>query len=558
MFQAVKTEQVQAAPVLNDFRELPIYALQESPTNPRRSFDEVKLFELAQSIRSQGVLVPLIVRELDLDRFEVVAGARRFRAARLAAVAFVPVRVVQLTDTQVLEYQLIENAIREDVHPYEEAMAYKALLETSEPRYDVASIAAKTGRSVTHVYQRMRLAELIPEAAEAFQANQITAGHAVLISRLPQDQQKAALAAAFREDWRTKDKSAVAVRELSQWIRENLMLTLADSVFDRDSAALLPAAGACVTCLKRTGANAELFDDFAADDRCLDAACFRAKVDAYIALQKEKTAGLVQITRAYYTNARGEENVLTRNEYTIIAPKQRTEDADGETAPAEPAPCSRATSAIVVEGPGKRGQVVQVCADPECEVHGKPNHRAEQEAAARQREREWKRQQEERAKHRDANRRLLDAVLDAVPKSLTRDDYEMLVVAAIDRLEYEVFDAACERYNIDTDEVHEPDAAALEFRKLTQGATEAQLVRMMVELALLPSGFSDESLRPHDPLASAAARYGVSLKPKKQSTSKGAKCAPKAESKGAKPKTTPKPRVVGKKAANTAKKGGAA
>jgi ParB family transcriptional regulator, chromosome partitioning protein len=167
--------QVQPVPVLNDFRELPIYALQESPTNPRRSFDEAKLFELAQSIRSQGVLVPLIVRELDVDRFEVVAGARRFRAARLAELDSVPVRVVQLTDTQVLEYQLIENAIREDVHPYEEAMAYKALLDTSEPRYDVASIAAKTGRSITHVYQRLRLAELIPDAAEVFQANQITA-----------------------------------------------------------------------------------------------------------------------------------------------------------------------------------------------------------------------------------------------------------------------------------------------------------------------------------------------------------------------------------------------
>src|SRR5689334_19858201 len=253
----------QSAFVKHDFREVPIYALQESPTNPRRSFDEAKLQELAQSIRSQGVLVPLIVRDLDLDRFEVVAGARRFRAACLAELASVPVRVVQLTDTQVLEYQLIENAIREDVHPYEEAMAYKTLLETSEPRYDVASIAAKTGRSVTHVYQRLRLAELIPDAAEVFQANQITAGHAVLIARLPLDQQKDALAAAFREDWRTKEKHAIPVRELAQWIRENVMLTLAEAVFDCEDPELVPAAGACVACPKRTGANTALFDDFA-------------------------------------------------------------------------------------------------------------------------------------------------------------------------------------------------------------------------------------------------------------------------------------------------------
>lgn len=84
MLQAVETRaQVQPVPVLNDFPELPICAPQESPTNPRRSFDEARLFELDQSIRSQGVLVPLIVRELDLDRFEVFRGHKpRTRPAR--------------------------------------------------------------------------------------------------------------------------------------------------------------------------------------------------------------------------------------------------------------------------------------------------------------------------------------------------------------------------------------------------------------------------------------------------------------------------------------------
>jgi hypothetical protein len=150
---------------------------------------------------------------------------------------------------------------------------------------------------------------------------------------------------------------------------------------------------------------------------------------------------------------------------------------------------------------------------------------------------------------------LLDAVLNAVPKSLTRDDYEMLVVAAIERLDYEAFDAACERYNIDTDEVHGPDAAAFDLRKLAKGKTEAQLVRMLVELALLPSGFSDEPLLPHDPLASAAARYGVSLTAKKQAKAKTTKCAPTADSKKPKSTTATKPKAAPKKAA---KKGGAA
>jgi len=89
----------------------------------------------------------------------------------------------------------------------------------------------------------------------------------------------------------------------------------------------------------------------------MDAACFKAKVDAHIAQQKEKSAGLIQITRAYYTNNKGEEKVLTRNEYTIIEPEKPAVIADDGT---KQSPCSRATDAIVVEGPGKRGELVHV------------------------------------------------------------------------------------------------------------------------------------------------------------------------------------------------------
>lgn len=542
--------QSETTEVLHNFRILPVYTLQESPTNPRRSFDEAKLHELAQSIRAQGVLVPLIVRPLDIDRFEVVAGARRFRAARLAEVPTVPVRVVELSDAQTLEYQLIENAIREEVHPYEEAMAYKALLEMTEPRYDVTSIAAKTGKSISHVHGRLRMAELIPEAAEQFQANRITAGHALLIARLPQEQQRQALDAAFRDDWRTKEKHAVSVRELAQWIRENLMLTLADAVFDREDADLVPAAGACVTCPKRTGANTALFEDFPQDDRCLDASCFKSKVTAHIALQMQNNSGLIQITRAYYSNNR-ENNVLTRNEYTVVEPKKDAES------PEQP-PCPKATTAIVVEGPGKPGELVQVCADPECKVHSKPNYRAEQEAAARQREEEWKRGQQAREKNRENNRRLLDAVLEKVPKVLTRADLEMLVFASIDRLGYEKWDAVCERYKIDTDEVHEPDAAAFELRKKAQASTEPQLTRMLVEFALLPSGYSDEPLEHIDVLASAARRYDVSLSPKNAVKPKAAKCGPKGKSKVKKTRKATSAPVSKAARATEATKGGAA
>ena len=513
------TQQTETA----DFRTLAIDQLRESSTNPRRTFNEAKLQELAQSIRSQGILVPLIVRKNAPETFEVVAGARRFRAAQLTELFALPVRVVELTDSEAITLQLVENAIREDVHPYEEAMAYKALLETAEPPCDVAAIALKTGRSVTHIYGRLRMAELIPEAAEIFQANQITAGHAVLIARLPQEQQKEALKAAFRQDWQSKEKQAVSVRELAQWIRDTLMLTLADAVFDREDPSLFPPAGACVTCPTRTGANTALFDDFLQDDRCLLASCFHQKVENHIAREKQNNQGLIQITRAYYTQTKGEEPTLTRGEYTVVEPETIDQAGTEKTAP-----CSTVTSAIVVEGPGKRGEIIQVCADSNCAVHSKPNHRAEQEAVTRQREEEWQARQQERTANREKNRQLLDSVLGQIPKVLKRADFETLLFAVIERLESDDWEAIAERYKIDTDDFQEPDAAAFELRNKAESATDSQLVHMLFELALLPFGYSEEQLEFTNPLASAARRYESLLTAKKTTKVKGAQCSPQA------------------------------
>ena len=105
--------------------------------------------------------------------------------------------------------------------------------------------------------------------------------------------------------------------------------------------------------------------------------------------------------------------------------------------------------------------------------------------------------------------------------------HETLVFATIERLQYEDWDAVCERYKINTDEMREPDAAGFELRKRAQEATEPQLIRMLMELALLPSGWSDEPLEHNDPLASVARRYEVSLTAKKTPKAKSAKCEPK-------------------------------
>jgi ParB family transcriptional regulator, chromosome partitioning protein len=180
------------------YRDLPLTQLQESPFNPRKRFEQSSLEELAQSIRAQGVLAPLLVRELEPERFEIVAGSRRFRASQIAGLEQVPVRVVTLSDVEAQLAMAVENLQREDVHPLEEARAFANLLHQ---QYDIATIAAKVGRSERFVAERIRLNELIPPIAQAFLEDKITAGHALLIAKLPTSQQPEAFRAAFRRTW---------------------------------------------------------------------------------------------------------------------------------------------------------------------------------------------------------------------------------------------------------------------------------------------------------------------------------------------------------------------
>ncbi len=138
--------------ISNEYRSVPISILVESATNPRKRFDEKNLEELAASMRAQGILAPLLVRELEESKYEVVAGARRLRAAKLAELGKLPVRVVKLTDAGAIEAQCVENLQREDIHPLEEALGFKSLLELGEPAYTIATISSRAGKSEAYVY----------------------------------------------------------------------------------------------------------------------------------------------------------------------------------------------------------------------------------------------------------------------------------------------------------------------------------------------------------------------------------------------------------------------
>ena len=183
----------------------------ELPTNPRGSkFEGAEFNELVASIKEKGVLMPILVRP-QKGKYEVVAGNRRFRAAQTLRLSEIPARVVEISDTEVREAQIVENLQRADVHPLEEGTAYRNLIEQSG--YDVAAVAAKVGKSESYVRDRLVLTNLIKPGQTAFRSGAMTAGHAALIARLDEKQQKDAVEYASDE----YDRPSTA--DLREWIQ---------------------------------------------------------------------------------------------------------------------------------------------------------------------------------------------------------------------------------------------------------------------------------------------------------------------------------------------------
>lgn len=464
-----------------EYRDLPLNLLTESTTNPRRIFEDASLRELADSIRTQGVLSPLLVRPLTEQSFEIVAGARRFRAAQMAETATVPVRIVYLSDAQALEAQLIENLQRRDVHPLEEAQGFRALLNLDEPKYSIEQIGAKVGKSPAYVAQRLKLTELIPAVAEAFYAERIGVGHALLLAKLPPSQQEKALPACFREDWSSGDSKVRAillpVRTLQVWIDNNVLLVLKSAPFDKRDAQLVPAAGSCADCPKRTGHNKLLFADFKAADSCTDPACYASKVEAHIAQIVAAKPELVQISTAYGRQAEGSA-VLSRNRYTEI----RTEKAASkeEAKRLEFKVCKFTRDAIVTDG-SERGELRKVCNEPTCPVHHPPRPTSRSNDDKCKAEQEKRRREEAIANATGI--RVLSSIGAAVPVRLTKRDLQFVMEKLAALLDERRLEILARQHGIKRTK----DAEAIDklFTAFVRRADEGTLGRLLVESTIL-------------------------------------------------------------------------
>ena len=163
---------------------LPIYEIENNRSQPRTDFDEEALNELTESIRLHGVLQPLLVRPVPGGRYQIVAGERRWRAARQAGLSEVPVIIRDLDDTQVMLLAMIENLQREQLNPAEEAEGYRRLRD--EFGLTQEEIAEKVGKSRPSVANALRLTGLEPEIMAMLRDGSISVGHAKVILSLPE------------------------------------------------------------------------------------------------------------------------------------------------------------------------------------------------------------------------------------------------------------------------------------------------------------------------------------------------------------------------------------
>jgi len=500
-------------PVVSSIQDIPLGRIRESKTNPRRFFDEVKLAELADNIRQHGVLQPILLRPLpegEAGTFELVAGTRRYRASKLAKRESIPATVRDLTDGQALELQVIENVQRVDVHPLDEAQGYAALIDLQPDTYTVETIASRVGRSPAYVSGRLRLIQLIPEAKQAFYEDKLTVAHAFEIARLQPNDQRRALHECFPQYRNAaailKDKKAEAttVRELRAWIEREIHLDLTNAPFDPQDETLLPKAGACARCPKRTGSNPLLFPEVRQKSICTDRECYRAKVEALVQIHakplEEKGEKPLRVSQAPAWQANGHaKDVLFEGQY-------RKAKAKGE--------CPNTKAAVLIDGKSA-GSIFYLCQSEKCDIHNRVTRYQPTPQEHAQRKKEALAERVEKL----SRVRILEAIRKKLPDALSRPDLEMVALDYFRRLGHDNHRRLSKVYGWEEKKSKASwGAEIVEYEKIAgaavQSMTAADLHRFLVVCAVVsdlycPGYDPKQSLAKNSNLARTAGRYKV-------------------------------------------------
>lgn len=415
-----------------------------------------------------------------------------------------------LTDAEAREVQLVENLQRENIHELDEGIGFRSLMDLRPDFYTVETIAAQVAKSPAFVRGRISLTELTQAAQTAFYDGKLTVAHALEIARLQPHDQERALMECFPGHRTTgsilKDRKAEAltVRELREWIEREIHLDLKHAPFDTEDANLVPVAGACSTCPKRTGNSPLLFPEIKNRSLCTDPGCHQGKIQAFVQLRVgplvKEGKKPVQISESPSWQVRSKvPNMLYEGQY-------RRAEREGE--------CPHTEVAVIVDG-REAGTVMHVCTDEKCKTHRQFSH---YEISPQEREQRRKLALAVRVQ-KEARTRILKAVREKLPAALARADFEMVALDYFRRLGHDNHHRLFQVYGWEEKKTKTSwGGNSVDHEKLAEARIRAMraadLGGFMVTCALVPDlycpGYSSvEILSKEANLTRTAARYKV-------------------------------------------------
>lgn len=461
-----------------------------SGNNVRGKLDAKSLADLVSSVKEKGVLVPLIVRPREKNghpdgTYEVVAGHRRLAAAKEAGVAEVPCQVREMSDAEAKEVQIVENLQRENVHPLDEAHAFRALIQSMQ---DVKAVAARVGKPEAYVKRRVALVQLCPEAVKAFRDGVLNEGLAELIAPLSTegDQQKVVKVAVTKASDRWD--RPFTVDGLADYIKKEFSTFLKRQPWLNDKAALA-AVGPCKEC----PTNRDTLFGAAKEGECTTVACWQRKMDLFVKHVVSKHEGAPLITERYDARGKG---MLTSSQYEQAGKKK----------------CPHVQKAVYADG-DKAGSVTTICASGSCKVHHPFGNSSApltpKERAAKKAEREKEKRRAEAEAERD--RKAVDAALSGVQWPPSSGEMEVILHKLTDDwVDEDILVAILTRRGIEVPKErndHTSDAKTDAVRAAFSAAEPRDKWRMIMEICV--GDMTDDERK------EAVKKFGSATLPKK-------------------------------------------
>jgi ParB family chromosome partitioning protein len=262
---------IQKTKITAEFKNISLKDIEVDINQPRKFFDEQSLVELATSVKANGVLQPIMVRP-NGKKYLLIYGERRYKAATAVGLKEIPAIIRELTDAEALDIQITENLQRKDVHPMEEAVGFKRLLDT----LSIEDIGLRIGKSESFVAKRIQLTELVEEAQQVFFHNKITISQALKLARVDMLSQKEILNDLLDEDWLEDSEFEIESYRLNRYI-DRITCDLSNPIFSLSDKSLYKEAGACKNCKFNSATTPLLFDNGEKEHICSKPSCFEIK-----------------------------------------------------------------------------------------------------------------------------------------------------------------------------------------------------------------------------------------------------------------------------------------